>query len=236
MPKKARADYEKGYRLLEDQNKPADSIPAFEKAVAAYPSYYEAYTELGIADSHVGKASEAEASLKKAIELSDGQFLQPLYVLAEVYNNQGKYQAAEPLARQAIAFDNSSWNGFLELARAQLGLKRIGEAETSAQQARELAPQTPQVYLVLANVHAIQQKYQTAVQDLDVYLKLDPTARTVKRFAVRERDCRSRFRPLLAAILLRRPNLPPRNRDFFEPVIQHKINGFIRESATFKMR
>ncbi len=174
VPKKARADYEKGYRLLEDQNKPADSIPAFEKAVAAYPSYYEAYTELGIADSHVGKASEAEASLKKAIELSDGQFLQPLYVLAEVYNNQGKYQAAEPLARQAIAFDNSSWNGFLELARAQLGLKRIGEAETSAQQARELAPQTPQVYLVLANVHAIQQKYQTAVQDLDVYLKLDP--------------------------------------------------------------
>ncbi len=174
VPNKARAAYEKGRRLLEDKNKPADSIPAFEKAVKEFPSYYEAYTELGIANNHLGKVSEAEAALKKAVELSDGKYLQPLYVLADLYNSQGKYQEAEPWARQAIALDNSSWNGFLELARSQLGLKRTTEAETSALHARELAPQTPQVYLVLANVHALQQNYPAAIQDLDVYLKLEP--------------------------------------------------------------
>ena len=178
VPKKARADYEKGFRLLEDKNNPAGSIPAFEKAVKEFPSYYEAYTELGIANYHLSKVPEAEAALKKAIELSDGKYLQPLYLLADLYNSQGKYQEAEPLARQAIALDNSGWNSFFELARSLVGLKRASEAETSALRARDLAPQNPQVYLVLANVHVLQQNYPAAVQDFDAYLKLVPNGQS----------------------------------------------------------
>ncbi len=173
-PKKARGAYEKGLKLLEDKNNPADSIAEFEKAVKEYPSYYEAYTEMGIANNRLGKFAEAETSLKKAIELSDRKFLQPLYVLAELYNSRGKYQEGEAFARQAIALDDSGWNGYFELARSLMGLKRVSDAETSAVRARDLAPQTPQVYLVLGNVHALQQKYQAAVQDLDAYLKLEP--------------------------------------------------------------
>jgi len=178
VPKKAREDYEKGFRLLEDKNNPAGSIPAFEKAVKEFPSYYEAYTELGIANYHLSKVAEAEASLKKAIELSDGKYLQPLYLLADLYNSQGKYQEAEPLARQAIALDDSAWNSFFALARSLVGLKRASEAETSALRARDLAPQNPQVYLVLANVHVLEQNYPAAVQDFDAYLKLVPNGQS----------------------------------------------------------
>jgi len=174
VPKKARAAYEKGYMLLEDKNKAADSIPNFEKALKEFPSYYEAYTELGIAKNRLGSAPEAEASFKKAVELSDGTFFPALYRLADLYNDQGKYQAAEPVARQAIALDSTAWGGFFELARSLMGLKRVSEAETSAQQARDLSPQTPQIYLVLANIHALQRNYPSAVQDLDAYLKLVP--------------------------------------------------------------
>jgi Flp pilus assembly protein TadD len=174
VPKGARAAYEKGRKLLEDENKPAASIPEFEKAVQVFPSYYEAYTKLGIASYHLGKVPEAEASLKKAVELSDSKYLEPLYLLADLYNSQRKYQDAEPLARQAIALDNSTWNSFFELARAQVGLKQAYDAEMNALRARDLAPQNPQVYLVLANVHVLQQKYQAAVQDFDAYLQLDP--------------------------------------------------------------
>lgn len=185
VPKGARAAYEKGRRLLEDENNPAGSIPAFEKAVKLFPSYYEAYTELGIANYHLSKVPEAEASLKKAVELSDGKYVRPLYLLADLYNTQGKYQEAEPLARQAITLDNSAWNSFFELARSLVGLKRATEAETSALRARELGPQNPQVYLVLANVHVLQQNYQAAVQDFDAYLKLQPNGQSsdaVRRF------------------------------------------------------
>lgn len=174
VPKGARAAYEKGRKLLEDQNNPTASIPEFEKAAKAFPSYYEAYTKLGIANYHLGKVPDAEASLKKAVELSDSKYVEPLYLLADLYNSQRKFQDAEPLARQASALDNSSWNSFFELARAQVGLKQPGEAETNALHARDLAPQNPQVYLVLANVHVLQQNFLAAVQDFDAYLKLDP--------------------------------------------------------------
>jgi len=185
VPKKARAAYEKGRKLLEGENNPAGSIPAFEKAVKEFPSYYEAYTELGIANYHLSKVPEAEASLKKAVELSAGKYPQPLYLLADLYNSQGKYQEAEPLARQAIALDNSDWNSFFELAHSLVGLKRATEAEANALRARDLAPQNPQVYLVLANVHALQQNYQAAVQDFDAYLRLQPNGQSsdaVRRF------------------------------------------------------
>lgn len=177
-PKKARAAYEKGRRLVEDENNPSDSISEFEKAVKEFPSYYEAYTEMGIAKNRLGKVAEAEASLKQAIELSTGSYPKALYFLADLDNGQGKYQEAEPLARQAIALDDSDWNGFYELARALVGLKRIGEAETVALRAHDVAPQTPPVYLVLANVHTLEQKYAAAIQDLDAYLKLKPEGQT----------------------------------------------------------
>jgi len=178
VPKKARADYERGRRLLEDENNPADAISGFEKAVKEFPSYYEAYTELGIAKNRLGKVPEAEAALKQAIELSSGNYLKSLYFLADFYNGEKKYQEAEPLARQAIALDDSDWNGFYELARSLVGLKRVSEAETVAMRARDLAPQTPPVYLVLSNVHTLQQNYAAAILDLDAYLKLKPDGQT----------------------------------------------------------
>jgi Flp pilus assembly protein TadD len=173
-PKNARGAYEKGRRLLENENNPAGSIPEFQKAVKLYPSYYEAYTKLGIANYHLGKVPEAQAALKQAVELSEGKSVEPLYLLADLYSSQRNYSEAETLARQAVALDNSSWNSYFELARALVGLKRAGEAETNALRARDLAPQNSQVYLVLANVHVLEQNYPAAVQDFDAYLKLEP--------------------------------------------------------------
>jgi tetratricopeptide (TPR) repeat protein len=176
VPHKARAAYEKGRRLLEDENNPSASIPAFERAVKSLPSYYEAYTELGIANYHLGRVPAAEASLKKAVEVSEGNYVEPLYLLADLYNSQGKYQQAEPLARQAIALDDSVWNSYFELARSLVGLRRAAEAETTALRARDLAPKNPQVFLVLANVHVLEENYHAAVRDFDAYLELEPDA------------------------------------------------------------
>jgi tetratricopeptide (TPR) repeat protein len=178
VPHKARAAYEKGRKLLEDEKNPSGSIPAFEKAVKLFPAYYEAYTKLGVANYRLDRITEAQASFKKAMELSEGKYAEPLYRLADLYNSQRKYQEAEPLARQAIAINDSSFNAFFELARAQVGLKRAAEAETSALRARDLAPKNPQICLVLADVHVLQQNYAAAVQDFDTYLVLEPNGPT----------------------------------------------------------
>jgi tetratricopeptide (TPR) repeat protein len=178
VPHKARAAYEKGHRLLEDEKNPSGAIPAFEKAIKLFPAYYEAYTELGVANYRLDRATEAEASFEKAVQLSEGKYAEPLYRLADLYNGQRNYQGAEPLARQAIALNDSSFNAFFELARSLVGLKRASEAEASALRARELAPKNPQICLVLANVHVLQENYAAAVRDFDTYLQLEPNGPT----------------------------------------------------------
>lgn len=175
VPERARAAYDRGRRLLEDENKPAESIPEFQQAAKAYPQYYEAYTEIGIANYHLGKFPEAEQALTKAIDTSSGKFVQPLYLLADLYNGQRKFQEAETLARQAIALDDYTWNSHFELARALVGLKKGTDAETSALRARTLAPGNAPVQLVLANAHLLEQKFAAAIEDFDAYLRLEPT-------------------------------------------------------------
>ena len=174
VPERARGFYEKGRKLLEDENKPAEAIPEFQRAVEAYPSYYEAYTGVGVADYHLGKLREAEDALLKAIDLSESKSLEPLYLLADICNGQRRYQDAELLSRRAIVLDEYAWNGHFELARALVGLRRGTEAEASALRARELKPENPPVHLVLANAHMLEQNYKAAVQDFDAYLSLEP--------------------------------------------------------------
>jgi hypothetical protein len=175
IPQEAREFFENGRKLLEEESKPAESIPEFQKAIRAYPSYYEAYTEIGVANYSLRHSREAEEALKKAVQLSSQNYLKPLYLLADLYNGQQRYAEAEPLARQAAELDSSAWHGHFELARALVGLKKGVEAEASASKCRDLKPDNAPVYLVLANAHILEQSYSAAVQDYDSYLKLEPT-------------------------------------------------------------
>ena len=57
-----------------------------------------------------------------------------------------------------------------------LNQNRLDESEKSLKEALLRRPQYPDVYLVLADVHARRKDYQSQVQDLDIYLKLAPSA------------------------------------------------------------
>ncbi len=176
IPDKARAWFEKGKQLLYEKSEPEKSITEFRRAIDQFPTYYEAYLQIGIAHYRLAKYVEAENDLLKSIELSAGKYPDPLFLLAQMFNDQQRFVYAEPLARHAIAAGDASWHGPFELARALVGLKRGAEAEASALQAKELKPDNPQVYLVLANVHIQQQKFALVVRDFDDYLKLAPDA------------------------------------------------------------
>lgn len=176
IPEKAQEAFNKGRTLLYDKSEPAKAIPQFEHAIALFPTYYEAYTQIGIANQRLNKFSEAETSLRKAVELSTAKFPDSMFWLAALLNDQGRFSEAEPLARQAIAEGDGSWHGPFEQARALIGLRRGAEGEAIALRAMGLRPDNPQVYLVLANAHIQQRKFASVVQDFDEYLKLAPNA------------------------------------------------------------
>jgi len=178
VPAKAREAYGKGMTLVDSKKDYAGAIVQFESAVRDYPSYYEAYAEMGVTHYHMGDAAAAEEDLRKSIELSSGKYSYAVVDLAELMNNTGRFADAEPVARQAIGADGSSSRGYYELARAEWGLKRPADAEGNAAKSRDLKPDYPLVYLMLTNIHLALKNYSSALQDIDAYLKLDPGSPT----------------------------------------------------------
>lgn len=176
-PSDARDDYSKGKESMAKKDFQG-AVASFQKATREFPDFYEAYAKMGVAQYMAGHADDARASLRKSIDLSKSKYPDAIFDLADVYNDVGAYSDAEPLARQVIALDESSWRGYFELARALLGLKRYPDAEQSAKKCIDLAPKNQQAYIILTNIHIGMRDYPAALKDIDAYLKLDPNSST----------------------------------------------------------
>ena len=116
----------------------------------------------------------AEEALQKSIDLSSGQYADAMFTLAAILTDTKRFNEAEAVSRRGITVDSSSWRGPFELARALTALKQTDEAEKTAQQSRDLMPDNPPVYLLLANIHIQSKDYPALLRDLDDYLRLAP--------------------------------------------------------------
>ena len=175
IPQKPHDEFEKGLRLIYTKSDYKGAIDLFERAIKDFPNFYEAYAQEGNACTFLGQTAPAEAAMRKSIALSSNQYSEAFFLLAGLLNNTNRHAEAEPVARQGVALDSSSWHGHFELARALSALKRPEEAEKSAIQARDLKPDNSAAFLLLANIH-IQLRDRAALKkDLDQYLKVAPT-------------------------------------------------------------
>lgn len=178
IPEKAFDAFQKGVTLLTIQLDYRGAIVQFDRAINAYPDYYEAFAKEGEAYDRLGEADSAEKALRKSIEISSGKYAESLFLLAQVLNDQNRFADAEKIARGGITTDANSPKSHYELARALAGLKRDTEAEESAAKARTLKPDSPPVHLLLANIHRRLHNYPALLQDLDAYLDLAPSGPT----------------------------------------------------------
>ena len=181
VPPKAREFFAKGVQLIVDKSDYRGAVAEFARAIAKYPTYYEAYAAMGLAQNRMGDAAAAEAALRKSIELSAEKYPQAMVDLAAMFNVQKRFSDAEPLLRKAIAVDASSWRGQFELAVALSGQHRFKEAVTSASAARDLKPENPSIYLLLYNLHIRTEDFPGALHDTESYLKLAPDGATADR-------------------------------------------------------
>jgi tetratricopeptide (TPR) repeat protein len=175
VPHKAHDEFEKGMTQIYLKSDYRAAITQFQLAIKDFPTYYEAYAEEGSAYYQLQEMEHAEEALRKSVELSAGQYADASFTLAAVLTDKKHFQEAATTARQGISVDTSSWRGPFELARALTALKQTDEAEKSAQQSRDLMPDNPSVYLLLANIHIQRKDYTALLRDIDDYLRLSPT-------------------------------------------------------------
>jgi tetratricopeptide (TPR) repeat protein len=172
-PSNARDAYQKGI-VLRAKMDCQGALAQFEYAIKFYPSFYEAYAEMGVVQYILGDSTRAKESVQKSIDLSSHKYREAMFYLAGIFNISKRFAAAESLARQGLTLDDASWRGQLEFAKALFGMKRLAEAEQCASKSRDLNPNHPPTYLMLADIHIAMHHYDSALPDNDTYLKLDP--------------------------------------------------------------
>jgi tetratricopeptide (TPR) repeat protein len=181
LPPSVRDSLVSGRQALYARNNPSDALKHFDQALKKSPGCYEAKYESGIAYLKLQKTSDAMSSFRQALNLSNGKFGDADIALGTLLIDAGQPEDGEKALREGIALSPGSWMGFYEVAKLEVRKGNLAEAETSAAQARSLAPNVAMIHQLLSIVHLRQQNYPAVLQDIDNYLQLDSTSPAAAR-------------------------------------------------------
>jgi Tetratricopeptide repeat len=192
-PKDARRAYEKGLQA-EKNRKLADARKYFEAAVEIYPSFANAWFQLGTVLQEESQNDAARTAYTQATAV-DTKFLPPYLSLAlmayeaenwtEVLRLTGHILDLDPLNQVAVTgyiLDLDPLNyaeAYFFNSVANYKLNKIEDAERSALKAEHLDLRThfPQLHLLLAEIFTRKNNYATAISEIQTYLELVPHAK-----------------------------------------------------------
>jgi tetratricopeptide (TPR) repeat protein len=174
--KKARKEFQKGTRALAE-NKTVDARGHFEKAVAEYPCYARAQTNLGISLILQHEFSRAEKALKKSIGCDPG-FHEAHLVYGQLLNLQQRFAEAEKVLTQGVRLAPGSWQFYYQLGMAHFGLGRYDKAEEDYVKVQSLNPDPPsEWYVKVADLYLKMENYGKAYETMQAYLRVEPGGR-----------------------------------------------------------
>ena len=180
IPGKAKEEYRKGLLNLAKKEF-VQSLNHFTRAARAFPGYFEAFYHQGVAETGLGHNQEAMQAFQEAINLSGGRYARAQFGIGYLYYLQGKPRDAETMTRRGLEVDPNAAEGYVILGMSLLRLNRPDEAEKSAREALLRDANMANAYLILADSNARRGNYAEQINDLDSYLRLDPTGSASKR-------------------------------------------------------
>jgi tetratricopeptide (TPR) repeat protein len=173
IPRKAQDEFQKGLQRLA-KNDPAGSLSHFIKANEAFPRYFEAYYNMGVAEMTLGHMDQAIRAFQTAIDLSGGRYARADFGYGYLLCQEGRPVEAEKIIRRGLEVEDTSPQGYVILGQALKQLNRLDEAEKSVHEALLRNPNFAGAYLVLSDVAEGKGDYRAEIEDLDIYLKLQP--------------------------------------------------------------
>lgn len=179
-PKDARKAWEKGVRLLRSP-KPSDAAVAekeFSLAVAVYPKYANAWSDLGRARLRLQKSDEARDAFLKALD-ADDKLVEPYIELGTIATHRRQWTDAARYLDRALALDPVDYPRlWLADGLADYRVRNFDRAEKNAREALRIsAPhENPEATRLLAYVLLEKQDYAGADQAFREYLRQAPNA------------------------------------------------------------
>jgi tetratricopeptide (TPR) repeat protein len=177
-PKDAKKAYENGMKALE-KNKTVDAAKEFEKAVAVYPKYADAWVSLAKIRVQQQSPGPARDALLKAVE-ADNKLATAYMELGMLAANESQWADAAQYLDTALRLDPQHFpQAWFVDAAANFNLKRWDMAEKSAREAMKVDPKhtNPRANLLLGLALLQKQQYKEAAGELRSYLQYQPDAK-----------------------------------------------------------
>ena len=176
-PKDANKAYEHGLQALL-KNKPDDAVKGFEKAVALYPNYAEAWLNLGKLRVQRKLVEPARTAFQMAID-ADPKLVPSYLELGMLYAAEANWQRSGEVLDRAVKLDPVDFpQAWYADSVAHYNLKNYDAAEKSAREAVKLDPKhaNPRAEYLLGLVLAEKQDYAGAAIELAAYIAQSPDA------------------------------------------------------------
>jgi len=194
-PKNATKAYESGLQSLL-KNKPEDAAKDFEKAVAIYPRYADAWTALGKVRLQQKLYGPAKEAFIRAVD-ADPKLVSPYLELGLLSAQDQRWEDSARYLDRAVQLDPIEYpQAWYADAVANYNLTRYDAAEASAREAIRLDPKhlNPRADYLLGMVLVEKKNYADGAAELKTFMTLSPNApdfNTVKeQLAVLERVLR----------------------------------------------
>jgi tetratricopeptide (TPR) repeat protein len=204
VPDKARREFEKAQDSLR-RNKLLEAASHIERALTFWPRYAEALALRAVLERSQNSPKLAQADAEKAVEY-DPRNGQAYIVLGASYIDLRRWDDAIRSLNQGIAIVPTYWPGYYEMSKAMLAKGNFADALRQAEKASILASTNyAPLHMVKGYAYLGLGNHVAASQELEVYLKQEPTGSTAPQIrktldqlhacSAQQQDCRTTIEP-----------------------------------------
>src|SRR6185369_12516169 len=153
------------------------AIEQLKGAIAIFPEFVAALNGLGVQYMRLGNYQFAFEAFNSALILSPDNFILHLNCGITLFN-LNRYAEAEKELSAALLKNDASGSAHVYRARTLIALKRFDGAAKDLKRAIEIGGDDVKVaHRYLAGIHIEKNENIEAVKELELYLKLSPTAK-----------------------------------------------------------
>jgi len=171
IPARAKKEFELGLREQKDE-KCDIRLTHLQKAVALYPRYGEAFTEIGRCYLQMNDLPAAERAFKNAARFSPGMYASAN--LATFYVSEGRADEAQALIAPLLKKNPTEGDLYAAMARIYFAKGQLKEAVAAGLEAHSRGHQSPDVHLLLAKIYEAQGNHGAELTQLLNYLDENP--------------------------------------------------------------